>query len=79
MTDLNVTDIYWQVMNSTNGTFYLYNAYFDDREDLINGSVIRILAFINKIDPMVKTYCQMWFEGFTSAVPVDVQEYTVIW
>lgn len=79
MINLNVTDTYWQVTKTKNGTFYLYNAYFDDREDVINGSVIRILALINRIDPVVKTYCQMWFEGFSNAIPVDVQEYKLIW
>ncbi|KAL7015496.1 hypothetical protein ACKWTF_016478 [Chironomus riparius] len=79
LTDLNVSDTNWQVTNTSNGTFYLYNAYFDDREALKNKSVIRILALINKIDVSLKAYCQLWYEGMNEPIPVKVQEYLMIW
>ncbi|KAG4066494.1 hypothetical protein HA402_007130 [Bradysia odoriphaga] len=76
--DLNVSDTMWQVTNTTNGTFYLFNAYLDDRA-AVNGSVVRILGLINRIRPTVKTYCQMWFVGIIQPIPVEVHEYRVLW
>ncbi|KAG5668808.1 hypothetical protein PVAND_016732 [Polypedilum vanderplanki] len=77
--DLNISDISWQVTNTSNGTFYLFNAYYDDRKDLENGTVVRILAFINKINPQIKTFCQMWFENFTEPDMIEVYEYRMAW
>lgn len=76
--DLNISDTFWQVTNTSNGTFYLFNAYFDDRV-AVNGSVIRILGLINTLRPTVKTYCQMWFVGIIQPVPVEVHEYRIMW
>lgn len=54
----------------------MFNAYFDTR----NGyTVIRILAFINRVNPKVKTYCQLWFEEFEGPFIVPTVEYKVIW
>jgi hypothetical protein len=79
LVDLNVSDTFWQVTNTTNGTFYLYNAYFDDREGLQNVSIIRVLGLVNKIDPVVRTHCQLWFEGIREAVISEVHEYRLLW
>jgi hypothetical protein len=77
--DLNITDEYWQVTDTSNGTFYLFNAYYDDRLFLNGGPVVRILAMINRIDPIVKTNCQFWYEGSKKAVIVEVHEYVKLW
>jgi len=79
LTDMNVSDINWQVTSTTNGTFYFLNAYFDDREALKNNSVIRILALVNKIDVSLKAYCQFWFDGMDEPIPVQIQQYLMIW
>lgn len=76
--DLNISDTFWQVTNSSNGTFYLFNAYFDDRE-AVNGSVVRILGMINKLHPTVETFCQLWFPGIAEPIPAEVYEYRVLW
>lgn len=65
-------------MNTTNGTFYLFGSYYDDRE-AVNGSVIRILGLINKVKPTVKTYCQLWFSGMLDPISVEVYEYRSLW
>jgi len=77
--DLNITDIYWQVTNTTNGTFYLYNAYYDDRKEINGLPVVRILGMINVIDPVVKTFCQFWYENVSQPLIVEVFEYRYIW
>ena len=79
LTDLNISDINWQVTQTSNGTFYILNAYFDDREALKNNSVVRILALINKIDVSLKAYCQLWYDGMNEPIPVRVQQYTAAW
>lgn len=75
---LNITDKFWQVTNTTNGTFYLFNAYLDDRE-AVNDSVVRVLGYINIIRPTVKMYCQMWFFGLLEPISTEVHEYLVLW
>ncbi|KAG5667358.1 hypothetical protein PVAND_015341 [Polypedilum vanderplanki] len=77
--DLNISDIYWQVTNTSNGTFYLFNAYYDDREDFEKLNDIRILALVNRINPIVKTFCQMWFEDSNQPEIIEVYEYRMIW
>jgi hypothetical protein len=77
--DINVSDINWQVTSTSNGTFYFYSAYFDDREALKNNSVVRILALIDKIDVSVKAYCQFWFDGMRTPIIVEVREYIMTW
>ncbi|KAG5667356.1 hypothetical protein PVAND_015339 [Polypedilum vanderplanki] len=79
LVDLNISDTNWQVTNTSNGTFYLFNAYYDDREGLQNGTVIRILALINKIDPIVKTFCQMWFDNLKEPEISEIYEYRMLW
>jgi len=79
LADLNVSDTNWQVKNTINGTFYLFNAYFDDREALKNNSVIRILALVNKVEVSLKAYCQFWFDGMDEPIPVQVQDYLLTW
>lgn len=74
--DLNITDTYWQVTTTRNGTFYLYNAYYDDR---VRPPVVRILALINVIFPTVRTYCQFWYENVSEPIISEVSEYRYIW
>ncbi|KAL7013970.1 hypothetical protein ACKWTF_015670 [Chironomus riparius] len=78
-TDLNIIDIYWQVTSTSNGTFYLYNAYFDDRIALMGPPVVRILGFIDVLFPKVKTFCQFWYANVVEPVITEVYEYRYIW
>jgi hypothetical protein len=78
--DMNVTDTYWQVVTTTNGTFYLFNAYYDSRDALGNVTLVRILALINRLEPVtVKTHCQLWYEDEGEAVLSEVIEYRALW
>lgn len=78
-TDLNVTDIYWQVTTTSNGSFYLYNAYYDDRLTLDGPPVVRILGLIDVLFPEVKTFCQFWYKNHTQPLITEVYEYRYIW
>ncbi|XP_059473263.1 uncharacterized protein LOC132195342 isoform X1 [Neocloeon triangulifer] len=57
--NIQFNNIYWQVQINTNETFYLYGAYLDKRS-LANGTVIRIVGMVDKLDPP-DVYCQFWF------------------
>lgn len=59
--DLHYSNKYWQVKESSNGTFYLYAAYLDVRPG--GSDSVRILGMIDRIRPEVKTFCKLWFKN----------------
>lgn len=77
--DISFSNDYWQVHYSTNGTFYLFNAFFDNRTLVKPKPVIRILAMINRIKPTVSSYCHVWYEGKINPLATKVVEYKYIW
>jgi len=77
--DLHFNNIYWQVTETSNGTFYLYGAYLDVRPKNRLGPTVRILGMINRLEPKVKTYCQLWFNSSKEPVFSKVLEYKYIW
>ena len=77
--DLHINNIYWQETETSNGTFYLYSAYLDRRKNNRLGPTIRILGMINRLEPKVKTFCQIWFSGSKEPVISKVLEYKYIW
>lgn len=50
----------------------MVNAYYDSRQFLKDRPKIRILAYIDRPNPKVKTFCQLWFEDI-SVKPVVVE------
>jgi len=77
--DMNFNNIYWQQLETSNGTFFLYAAYLDVRHKNRLGPTVRILSMINRIEPTVKTYCQLWFNSTKEPVFSKVLEYKYIW
>jgi hypothetical protein len=51
--DLKFNNKYWQVTETTNGTFHLYGAYLDVRAANRLGPTVRILGMINRLEPKV--------------------------
>ena len=43
------------------------------------GPTIRILGMINRLEPRVRTFCQIWFQGSGQPVISKVLEYKYIW
>ena len=68
-----------QETETSNGTFYLYGAYLDRRKNNRLGPTIRILGMINRLEPRVRTFCQIWFQGSHQPVISKVLEYKYIW
>jgi len=77
--DIHFNNIYWQQTDTSNGTFFLYAAYMDVRAKNRMGPTIRILSMINRIEPTVKTQCQMWFNSTKEPIISKVIEYKYIW
>ncbi|TRY68744.1 hypothetical protein TCAL_02493 [Tigriopus californicus] len=61
--DLKVQNEQWQEFPTQEGTLHLFRAYYDDREPEPTGSVIRILAMMDRINPKVPLVCQLWFQS----------------
>ena len=64
------------MLETSNGTFKLFNAYFDNRNEI---SLVILLSFINRVEPEVKTFCQLWFEGIDEPITVPIIKYQVLW
>ena len=39
----------------------MYGAYLDVRPTNRLGPTVRVLGMINRLEPTVKTFCQLWF------------------
>jgi len=76
--DIKFNNNYWQTFRSSNGTFYLYGAYHDNRA-AVGRPTMRILAMIDRIEPTVKTHCLLWFSASKDPVVTPVVEYKYIW
>lgn len=79
MFDLEFNNLYWQTLRTSDGTFQLYGAYLDKRAQNRLGPTVRILGMIDRIEPSVVTYCQLWFEGKKEPVITKSFEYKYIW
>ncbi|XP_063880618.1 uncharacterized protein LOC135111326 [Scylla paramamosain] len=75
LVDLSFSNVYWQVFHSSDGTFYLYSAFFDNRTLTRPGPSVRILGMADRIKPAVRTHCQLWYEGQGTPVVAKVVEY----
>jgi len=79
MFDLEFNNLYWQTLRTTNGTFQLFGAYLDTRAQNRLGPTVRVLGMIDRIEPVVITHCQLWFEGNKEPVITKSFEYKYIW
>jgi len=77
--ELKFNNQYWQVTETSNGTFHLYGAYMDVRASNRLGPTVRILGMIDRLEPKVKTFCQLWFSDSKEPVMSNVLEYKYIW
>ena len=77
--DLHFNNKYWQATETSNGTFLLYGAYLDVRPTNRLGPTVRILGMVNRLEPTVKAYCQLWYNDRQDPVFTPVLEYKYIW
>lgn len=77
--DIEFNNVYWQTMRTSNGTFQFFGAFYDRRKLSRIGPAIRIVGMIDRIEPTVKTHCQLWYEGEREPRIVESLEYKYIW
>ncbi|XP_003703438.1 uncharacterized protein LOC100878671 [Megachile rotundata] len=77
--DIEFNNVYWQTMRTSNGTFQFFGAFYDRRKLSRIGPAIRIVGMIDRIEPTVKTHCQIWYDGDREAKVVETLEYKYIW
>lgn len=65
--ELDYNNIHWQRFTSSNGTFYLYGAYYDDRWRGGPLPSVRILSMIDRVNPP-PVACQFWFDSLKSPI-----------
>lgn len=68
--ELEYNNVYWQKFTTSNSSFYLYNAYYDDRWRGGPLPMVRILAMIDRVQPP-PALCQIWFDRIS--VPIISQ------
>lgn len=76
--NIRVENEFWQILTTSNGTFKMFNAYYDTR-NASEHAVIRILTFIDKPFPEVKTFCQLRFTGIKDPIISATYEYRLMW
>ncbi|XP_012220874.2 uncharacterized protein [Linepithema humile] len=77
--DLEFNNVYWQTLRTSNGTFQFFGAFYDNRKLSKIGPAVRIVGMIDRIEPTVKTYCQLWYDGESEPRIVETFEYKYIW
>ncbi|CAF1230640.1 unnamed protein product [Didymodactylos carnosus] len=75
--DLDYNNIYWQRFISSNGTYYLYHAFYDNRVLVGSSPLIRILSVIDRISP-IPIYCLIWLHNTSSSI-ITSATYQYIW
>lgn len=75
--DILFSNTFWQVFHSSNGSYYLYSAFYDNRSP--NKPYIRILGMFNRIQPTVEVFCKIWYDGLTVPVISKLTKYNYIW
>lgn len=76
--DIKFINKHWQVFEHSNGTFNIYNAYYDDRKAL-DSPLIRIAATLNRVNPRHNVTCQIWFEELDEPLMSQIFEYRYLW
>lgn len=77
--DIEFNNVYWQTMRTSNGTFQFFGAFYDRRKLSRIGPAIRMVGMIDRIEPTVKTHCQLWYDGEREPKVVETLEYKYIW
>ncbi|CAF0925695.1 unnamed protein product [Didymodactylos carnosus] len=75
--DLDHNNIYWQRFISSNGTYYLYHAFYDNRVLVGSSPLIRILSMIDRVTP-IPIYCLIWFNNTSNPI-ITSATYQYIW
>ncbi|EDW78307.2 uncharacterized protein Dwil_GK16241 [Drosophila willistoni] len=74
---------YWQTAKTKNLTYFLFGAYYDNREAVPEAPLVRLLAMIDtpstKDYQYPKIYCQFWLKDQKEPVIVPVSSHKKMW
>ncbi|GFU18553.1 glycosyltransferase family 92 protein [Nephila pilipes] len=77
--DLDFNNIYWQRSKISNAKFYLYSAYYDQREKVGKLPLVRIIGMVDKVKPPV-SFCHFWYTKGTTIQSLSSEAtYTYMW
>ncbi|XP_016986396.1 uncharacterized protein LOC108049656 [Drosophila rhopaloa] len=83
MMNIDFHNTYWQKATNGNLTYYLFAAYYDERETVPEAPLVRLLAMINQHEDdsfqYPEIFCQFWFDGRAKPVIIPVSEHKVMW
>ena len=72
---------FWQVLETSNGKFKLFNAFYDERNFFKdqNNSAIKIIAMVDRVEITIPSFCQLWFDDFQEPVISKVVDWHLMW
>lgn len=76
---LAFNNLYWQKLYSSDGTWYLFGAYYENRSLSEMKPAVRLLAMVDRYEPTVTPHCQIWFPQQRSPLIVRVAEINYMW
>ncbi|XP_064084261.1 uncharacterized protein LOC135199996 [Macrobrachium nipponense] len=77
--DLNYVDTHWQELQTVDGPYHLFGAYFDNRTLVKEAPAVRIIGQIAKINVKTSLFCQLWFEEHKEPAFAPVFEHRYLW
>ncbi|XP_066959546.1 uncharacterized protein [Macrobrachium rosenbergii] len=76
---LNYVDTHWQELQTVNGPYYLFGAYFDNRTLVERAPSVRIIGQIARINKKPTLFCQLWFEEHKEPAFAPIYEHRYLW
>ncbi|XP_065350510.1 uncharacterized protein LOC135946283 [Cloeon dipterum] len=72
-------NLYWQVQDIVNDTYYLFGAYYDGRPKI--GPSVRIIGIRQAawLNMTTNLYCQLWFPGHKRTIIAKVHYIQYLW
>ncbi|XP_066941202.1 uncharacterized protein [Macrobrachium rosenbergii] len=77
--NLSYVDTHWQELQTVDGPYHLFGAYFDNRTLAKEVPAVRIIGQIAKIDVNTSLFCQLWFEEDKEPAFAPVFEHRYLW
>ncbi|EDV32659.2 uncharacterized protein Dana_GF22030 [Drosophila ananassae] len=83
MMNIDFHNTYWQRAINEKLNYFIYGAYYDDRETVAEGPLVRLLTMVNQHDDKSfkypDIYCQLWMKDRAKPVIVPVSQHRVMW
>ena len=64
---------------SSNANYKIFNAYYDTRDPFKHEPVIRINVLLNRVDPEIEAFCQIWYKDLDEPLIVRPFEIRLMW